>query len=254
MFGLFKKPAPPPPVQAPEPTTQNYMPPQFVPHAFEAEPASRSFFEDQWRDYHAVHGEPSDPMRVFNLVSLVKDCNRLAAGDYLELGVHKGFTLRVIHRAMHPAMHLYGLDTFEGFDARDLGIEKKIYANDWTVGNFLPTSVEGVSALLGNPKNLTLIRGWFPDAFQGQEARPWRFVHIDFDLYQPIRSAMDMVWPHLVLGGVMVVHDYGCFGFPGARKAVDEFTQASGVYPVLVPDRWGSVVFRKPGPSAMATN
>jgi hypothetical protein len=44
----------------------------------------------------------------------------------------------------------------------------------------------------------------------------------------------------------MVVHDYGCLGFPGVKIAVDEFSRARGVFPVQLADRWGSVVFRKP--------
>lgn len=74
----------------------------------------------------------------------------------------------------------------------------------------------------------------------------WRFVHIDFDLYQPIKATLETLWKPLLPGGVVMIHDYGCYGFPGARKAVDEFCEAIGQLPIELPDRWSTAVLRKP--------
>ena len=227
---------------------QDQLPPQHVPHSFDCVPEEKERFFALWHEYYAKHGNPSDPMRVLHLMNLVQTANGLAEGDYIELGVHIGLTLRLIHKFMDPSRTLYGLDTFEGFDARDIKIEKTIYNNDWTVGNFNPTSIEGVNQYVGNPANLRLVKGWFPESFVGLEKKRWRFVHIDMDLYQPIKNAMALLWPNIVTGGVMLVHDYGCFGFR-ARIAVDEFAESIGIFPVQLADRWGSAVFRKPKPA-----
>ena len=56
-----------------------------------------------------------------------------------------------------------------------------------------------------------------------------------------------MLWEPLLPGGVVMVHDYGCYhGFPGARRAVDEFCASVGVLPIELCDSWGTAAFRKP--------
>lgn len=221
---------------------------QTVPHVFEAKPERYALFNDLWREYNKHHGKPYDPNRVMQFMNLLDAANQAPEGDYLELGSHRGLSARLIYRLMDPSRHLYLLDTFEGFVEEDLVVERKIYDNSWHVGNFLPTSPEGVARYVGGgtaPKNLTTIKGWYPQAFQGFDDHKWRFVHVDFDLYQPIRIACDALWPNLVPGGVMVIHDYGCFGFR-ANIAVDEFAAEQGLTPFHLGDRWGSVAFFKP--------
>jgi O-methyltransferase len=221
---------------------------QAVPHWFEAEPDKRALFDELWREYDAQHGEPHDPVRVMMFMHLLKIANAAPDGDYIELGTHRGFTARLIWRLMDASKQFLSFDTFEGFAEPDITIEKQIYANNWTVGNFLPTSPEGVFEYVSGGKpanNLKVIKGWFPQSFAGYEDRKFRFVHIDFDLYQPIKVAMELLWPKVVPGGIMLVHDYGCFGFPGAKKAVDEFGAQAGLIPVPMADRWGSVILAK---------
>lgn len=150
---------------------------------------------------------------------------------------------------MDPARTLFAFDTFEGFDQRDVDAEKRKHDSQWTVGNFSPTSVERVATYVGDgqwPENLKLVKGWFPESFRGHEHIRWRFVHIDFDLYQPIKSALETVWEPLLPGGIIVVHDYGCYGFPAARLAVDQFCTQIGIPPIELSDRWSSAVVRKP--------
>lgn len=222
---------------------------QSITHHAEAFPKQGTQLRKAITDYNASHGQPFDPIRVVHLFQQLQAANALPPGDYIELGVHKGFALKVIHRFMDPTRTLYALDTFEGFDTRDLSVEAKHYASTWHAGNFSPTSVEGVGAYVGNgacPANLKIVKGWFPDSFKGLEDRRWRFVHIDFDLYQPIKTALETLWPALLPGGVVIVHDYGNYGFPAARQAVDEFCAATGVFPIQFGDRWGSAALRKP--------
>jgi len=48
------------------------------------------------------------------------------------------------------------------------------------------------------------------------------FAYIDFDLYSPIRTALEFLHSTLAKGGYIVVDDYGAFS-EGAKVAVDEF-------------------------------
>src|SRR5688572_31529904 len=47
----------------------------------------------------------------------------------------------------------------------------------------------------------------------------------DVDVYQPTRDSLEYFYPRLVTGGILVCDDYG---WPGARKAVDDFRPACG--------------------------
>jgi len=224
---------------------EDCLPPQRVPHAFESVPGRRQQFDQVWKDFYQAYPDLSDPNRVLMFIQLIDAANGLEDGDYIELGVSRGMSLKLIHSLMDKSKTLYGLDNFKGFDARDIKVEKTLYNNEWVEGNFWEMSAAGVTQYLGDPPNLRLITGWFPDAFAGLEDKRWRFVHIDMDLYQPIKSALEIFWPRLVPGGVLLVHDYGCYGFR-VNLAVDEFAKSAGVFPIQLPDRWGSVVFRKP--------
>jgi hypothetical protein len=228
---------------------------QYPPHVLYTFREKDVAFREALKVYSSVSvaDEPSglhtDPNRVLNFFQLLQAANQLPEGDYIELGSHRGFSLRVIHKFMDSSRTLYALDTFEGFDKRDIAVEKQNYDTPWTVGSFAPTSTDRVARYVGDgsiPKNLKLIQGWFPESFKGLEGRRWRFVHIDFDLYQPIKSALEMLWPPLLPGGILMVHDYGSYGFPGARKAVNEFCEGIGLMPVELTDRWSTAVLRKP--------
>ena len=64
--------------------------------------------------------------------------------------------------------------------------------------------------------------GWIPDRFPEVADERFSFVHVDVDLYEPHRDAIEFFWPRLTRGGVMVFDDYGSAYCPGARQAVDE--------------------------------
>ena len=228
---------------------------QYPPHILSTFPEKDAVFREALKAYSSVsvEDEPSglytDPNRVLNFFQALQAANRLPPGDYIELGSHRGFSLRVIHRFMDPSRNLYAFDTFEGFDKKDIAIEATKYKCSWTAGSFAPTSVERVAHYVGDgswPTNLKIIKGWFPESFKGLDHIRWRFVHIDFDLYQPIRVALETFWERLVPGGIIMVHDYGCYGFPAVRSAVDEFCIKIGLLPTELNDRWSTALIRKP--------
>jgi hypothetical protein len=51
------------------------------------------------------------------------------------------------------------------------------------------------------------------------------FAYVDFDFYEPIKIALELLDSRLPIGGVVIVDDYGYFS-EGAQAAVDEFVQA----------------------------
>lgn len=49
------------------------------------------------------------------------------------------------------------------------------------------------------------------------------FMHLDVDIYESTRCALEFLDHRLVKGGVVVVDDYGFVTCPGVKRAVDEF-------------------------------
>lgn len=190
-----------------------------------------------------------DPLRVVQFIWLIDIANRLNTGASIEVGTASGEAARCIWRLMRQECHLYCFDTFEGFDPREVerenvmfhqNVDKKLMS-----GYGMETVRQRITGGQGD-ENLSLVKGWFPGSFNGYEHLRFRFAHIDVDLYDPTRAALELIWPRMVPGGAMLFHDYGCSLFPGVRKAVDEFFSRIGITPLPLYDKLVSAVVIKP--------
>lgn len=201
--------------------------------------------------YRGADGQNLDPIRILMFFYLLRMTHGLAPGDYLECGTFRGFSAQIIWRWMDPAQRLYCFDTFEGFTAADVKIENELYQTNWVEGNFHPTSVDmaRTQILAGDDSRadrLSVVKGWLPESFEPFSAGAWRFVHLDMDLYQPHKEMVERVWPNMVPGGVLMMHDYHNSGFPGVKQAADEYLNPLGVSCIPLPDWGGSAVAIKP--------
>lgn len=89
---------------------------------------------------------------------------------------------------------------------------------------FKDTSVETVMKRLPFPENVTIKKGFFPETFELFNKETYIFVNLDTDLYQPIKDGLELFYPRMVSGGVILVHDYYSMLF-GVTNAVDEFVK-----------------------------
>lgn len=168
-------------------------------------------------------------------------------GDYAELGVHRGGTSRVIFNFKKDSEILYGFDTYEGFDKKDVDYASKIGVNTKT-GHFSNTSIDlvnrNVTGVTKGDKSFVIRKGYFPDTFEGLENNKWKFVHLDADLYLPIKAGLELFYPRMVKGGIILVHDYGG-DYVGAKKAVDEFAIKNNIIVIPMLDKVGSALIIK---------
>ena len=68
-----------------------------------------------------------------------------------------------------------------------------------------------------------IVEGFFDEnTSEKANLRKCSFAFVDFDLYKPILDALNYLSRFLVVGGYIVVHDYGYFS-SGAQRAVDQF-------------------------------
>jgi hypothetical protein len=162
-------------------------------------------------------------------------------GDMVELGVYKGNSASVLAAFARPEKrHVYLFDTFSGFDARDLrGVDGE------RSPLFSDTSLEGVKRLVGTD-GVTYVPGFFPESTANLTLPAAIAVaHIDCDLYQPVKAALECFYPRVSPGGILLLHDYSSGHWPGVRQAVDEFFQKLPEKPILIPDKSGTAIVRK---------
>ncbi|MEZ4721099.1 MAG: TylF/MycF/NovP-related O-methyltransferase [Flavobacteriales bacterium] len=170
--------------------------------------------------------------------------DRNVPGAIAELGVFRGETARLFHHYM-PERTIYLLDTFEGFDAKDVNVELKSTGQKTTTTHFSNTSEQLVLEAIGsNNQNIRLIKGFFPESVTEElSQQTFAMVHLDADLYQPTLEGLKFFFPRLNSGGLLIVHDYNAWF--GARKAVEEYSAENSLIPIPMPDKSGSCVFLK---------
>lgn len=161
-------------------------------------------------------------------------------GNIAECGCFKGLSahqIAAICRNNNFKNKFFIFDSFEGlsrFDSEDISVH-----NSKT--DFVKRQKE-FSCPMGQVKNnlkefdfIDYKEGWIPSRFDEVKEERFSFVHIDVDMYQPIKDCIDFFYPRLLEGGIMVFDDYGYLGFPGAKKAVDEFLAKNKVFFLELP-------------------
>ncbi len=203
----------------------------------------RLHLEDDLRAFLAG-GKNNGDMARFYTFSLAFDqiVKEGLTGNFAELGVYKGNTASLLAAyARRLGATAYLLDTYEGFDQKDLtGFDA-----DANSESFADTSLEEVRAFVGEA-NVNYVKGYFPDtAAQLPEGGKYCLVHLDCDLYAPMASALAYFYPRLVPGGFLIAHDYSSLHWSGAETAIDEFFLDKPECPLPLPDGAGSVAIRK---------
>jgi hypothetical protein len=138
-------------------------------------------------------------------------------GAFAEFGVMCGGSLDLLSR-LHPERLIYGIDSFTGFpESGAMDIHKK--------GEFALSEEELLNIYeCFKDRKVEVLQGFSPVVFDlipsGQQ---YAFIHIDVDLYQSVRDALDYFYPRLIHGGIMIFDDYGFPSTPGAKMAIDEW-------------------------------
>lgn len=160
-------------------------------------------------------------------------------GDIVECGVWRGGT------SMLGALTLLGLneatrnlwlyDTFAGMTepgADDVSPwDGNIASRLWSAGRkadhneFCYSPIEDVRANLARTNypadRLHFIKGDVVETLKTKIPNKIAVLRLDTDWYESTKAEMEVLFPRLASGGVLLVDDYGAW--QGARKAVDEY-------------------------------
>ncbi len=176
------------------------------------------------------------------LIDVALDTVRDTSGEVWECGVYRGGSALYLKGqldAQHSIKTLRLFDTFSGHPAR----------SEWDthpIGLFGDTSEAEVRARFEGLTNVAFHVGVIPATFAGLEGSTIAFAHIDVDQYQAVLDCLAFVYPRMVVGGYVLLDDYGCTECPGAKRAVDEFM--TGKPETLARLDGPQVYFRKAAP------
>jgi hypothetical protein len=138
------------------------------------------------------------------------------SGLFCELGVYKGDSLNLIAQN-RPEEIIHGFDTFEGLP------------EDWRPGFYKKAfSLKGELPVIAHP-NVELHKGLFADTlplFLEKEKRKLSFAHVDCDLYESTKVALNLLADRIGATTILVFDEY--INFPGWQqhefKAFHEFS------------------------------
>jgi hypothetical protein len=167
-------------------------------------------------------------------------------GDFVECGVWKGgnlILLSLLNEHYGDDRKIYGFDTFTGmtepteYDQNIQGVTAKsalqnsIY-KDGEKSTHAFASLDLVKNVLKENKctNVELVIGDVKDTLQIPENLPnsISILRLDTDWYESTKIELEILYPLLEPGGVLIIDDYGYWS--GSRKAVDEYFEGKTTF------------------------
>lgn len=195
---------------------------------------------DVW-DAENVFYLKSHPSRLSKLLAhyeIYQDIVSLP-GAVVECGVYKGASLarfatfrQVLEN--NDSRTIYGLDAFGAFPTKGVKSKAdKAFIDKFESAGGAGISKEALAKTLTAKgfSNFELVKG---DVFQTIPALLERLphlrialLHLDMDVYEPTKFAIDQFLPHMTPGGLIVFDDYN--SVEGATRAADELCRAEGL-------------------------
>lgn len=171
-------------------------------------------------------------------------------GDFVECGVNRGFQASAIMEALSwnkLDKNYYLIDTYEGIDLalvteeeKNSGIAEK---NAKLLQNgFYTAEVESVIDNFKEWPTAKIVVGSIPEILPTVPATRVCYLHIDLNCAQPEVDAISFFWDKLVTGGVVLLDDYGGFGFEHQKMAMDEFAKQNGLSIASLPTGQGIII------------
>ncbi len=164
------------------------------------------------------------------------------AGDYLEFGIFRGFTLWYVQAIADlygfKDMRFFGFDSFFGLptitDSRD--VSEEFHEGDYECTR---SKVEGyLSQYRIDWSRTYLVEGFFSKSLTPQLRRDkrmsgFRLCVIDADLYQSAKEALEFVGPLIKEGSIILFDDWNSFHASdkrGERAAFHEFLKSNPMW------------------------
>jgi hypothetical protein len=190
----------------------------------------------------------SDPVAQWEFIRAVRHVEaRGIPGDIVECGVWRGGYLALagmLRNEIGFDRRIWAFDTFAGMTAptehdrkavNEVDVDAKFAElergehNEWCYA-----SIEDVrrnfAALAGANAQLKTVKGPVQETLRDPANLPETIaiLRLDTDFYDSTKAEMEILYPRLSPGGVLIIDDYG--EWAGARKAVDEYFAGQPVW------------------------
>lgn len=164
-------------------------------------------------------------------------------GDIVELGVYRGGSLLSwanfleIRNMGDRAKQVIGFDNWAGFISlsekdgkEDIRVNK--VPGGYNAGVFKEILKDAIAVFdkdrfIPYKPRIILVDGNIeesvPRFIEENPGLRISLLHIDCDLYLPTKTALEVLWPRVVNGGVVIFDDYGIRPWEGESTAVDEY-------------------------------
>jgi O-methyltransferase len=190
------------------------------------------------------------PERVYSLIQATHYItNNRVEGAIVECGVWRGGSLMTSALALinsrDCAREIWGFDTFSGMTRPtevDVNVngtaalsrwpthDKGNNTSDWCFAT-LEDVASNIAATKYPPEKIALVKGDVTESLKGKLPEKIALLRLDVDWYEPTRVCLDILFPRLAKGGVLIIDDYG--HWQGASKATDEYFECQGIKPFL---------------------
>lgn len=149
-------------------------------------------------------------------------------GALVECGFGYGRSFAVMsHFAVESNRKIWGIDSFVGFpNVSDFDLSSRNPKNgEWYVRS-LAEARESINSLgiFEDEDDFQLIKLIF-DEYTNNPIPDEKIalLHIDLDLYQGYKHALEIFWDQLQCGGIVLFDEYDDVKWPGATRAINEF-------------------------------
>lgn len=193
------------------------------------------------------------PERIAGLCAALRaiEC---VPGDVVECGVWKGASI-IVARMIAPKRRCWLFDTFSGMTKpTEVDVSRKggsalakfaSKAGEPWMGVSVSQVVDVLkSAGVYDHSKIMFVEGDVAETLRDGAKLPKQIalLRLDTDWYESTKIELEVLWPRLWPGGILIVDDYGYWR--GARRAVDEFFACTGMEPQFIDD--SAVQFVKP--------
>lgn len=189
---------------------------------------------DHWEFENGYHFF-SDSSRFGKLLSQYELYKKVISipGDIIELGVYKGCSairLATFRELLESELKrkIFLFDAFGEFPRSNTSLETDLkFVDRFESQGGDGLSVEDIQKIfsLKHMHNIECIKGnvfdTIPSFLHRNKQIRFSYVHLDLDVYEPTKFCLELLWPHLSPGGIVVFDDYN--GFEGATLAIEEF-------------------------------
>ncbi len=163
-------------------------------------------------------------------------------GDFVECGVYKGFGSAVLTDYLdfdRVDKQFYLYDTYEGIP------EDCLESSPSTTGAFAESGLyQQVVKRFERFPNVQVVQGKVPDSFARACPDQIAFLHVDMNSAKAEIDALTVLWDKLSPGGILVLDDFGWFGYRQQTIAEIEFFGERGYTVLESPTGQGMVVKR----------